>query len=255
MRCRRAARAPPRTPTTAASARFRRARSGQSGAARRGATTSSSTLMRVGNDEQPISSRVATETPAGGIANEVLAGVRLGGVIGGRHASAYHAEIDLLAGGDVRSWRVRVRRRVLSDRHRRAASARRRRSRSAPASSRPARRAGSTTASGCRCKRPSSSAAARVRLLGRGRIAMLAGTHDDGAPSLPVTGELEAMAGVRIGHHYATGTSPRATVTSSRPRTRRCSASATSGSRSATSSMPGFRRHRALARSVDDESM
>ncbi len=44
----------------------------------------------------------------------------------------------------------------------------------------------------------------RVRFLGRARASWVAGAPDrhDGAPSIPFADELEAMAGVRVGHHY-----------------------------------------------------
>ena len=44
----------------------------------------------------------------------------------------------------------------------------------------------------------------RLRVLARGRVAYVAGAPDrhDGAPSLPFADELDAMLGVRIGHHY-----------------------------------------------------
>ncbi|MEO8844130.1 MAG: hypothetical protein ABI591_02835 [Kofleriaceae bacterium] len=46
--------------------------------------------------------------------------------------------------------------------------------------------------------------ASRVRLIGWARAAWVAGSpqRHDGAPSVPFADELEAMVGVRIGHHY-----------------------------------------------------
>ena len=46
--------------------------------------------------------------------------------------------------------------------------------------------------------------ASRVRLIGWARSAWIAGSpqRHDGAPSVPFADELDAMVGVRIGHHY-----------------------------------------------------
>ena len=46
--------------------------------------------------------------------------------------------------------------------------------------------------------------ASRVRLIGWARAAWIAGSpqRHDGAPSVPFADELDAMVGVRIGHHY-----------------------------------------------------
>ncbi|HEY3804604.1 MAG TPA: hypothetical protein VGL61_18440 [Kofleriaceae bacterium] len=163
-------------------------------------------LVRVG-DEPPISSRVATETPAGGIANELLAGVRIGGVLGGRHAYGYHAELDLLAGAtfadsstrdhggfayDVALYPIGIGVHFGET--------------SAIALGTGIVATGATRwlddGVGLPVQATVQLGSGRVRVLGRARIAMLAGTHDDGAPSLPFTGEFEATLGVRIGHHY-----------------------------------------------------
>jgi hypothetical protein len=135
------------------------------------------------------------------VQREVLAGFRLGGIIGNSHV-AYHAELDLLAGAvlerggfayDVALYPLGI-----------------------------ATRLGDTGVlalgtgvvavgaerwldDGVGLPLQATLEAGRgVRVLARARVALLAGTHDDAAPSLEhaIGEELEAMAGVRLGHAY-----------------------------------------------------
>jgi hypothetical protein len=157
-------------------------------------------FMREG--DAAIAPRVATTTTRdGGIANELLAGVRMGGVIGGRHAYGYYAELDLLAGAtfdrggfayDVALYPIGIGLHFGET--------------SAIALGTGIVATGATRwlddGVGLPLQATVQLGGGSVRVLGRVRVAMLAGTHDDAAPSLPFTGELEATLGVRIGHHY-----------------------------------------------------
>jgi hypothetical protein len=159
-------------------------------------------------DVERVTDPPATESPdvasasrtTTGIANEVLAGFRLGGIIGGHHLG-YHAEIDLLAGGsidrggfayDVAFYPLGIGRRIGRT--------------SFIALGTGIVATGAThwldDGVGLPVQLTMELGAGRVRFLGRARVALLAGTHDDGAPSLPVGRELEGMMGLRIGHHY-----------------------------------------------------
>ncbi|HEX4454481.1 MAG TPA: hypothetical protein VH143_26650 [Kofleriaceae bacterium] len=135
------------------------------------------------------------------VQREVLAGFRLGGIIGNSHV-AYHAELDLFAGAvvqrggfayDVALYPLGI-----------------------------ATRLGDTgvlalgtgvVAVGAERwlddgvglpLQATLEAGGGVRVLARARVALLAGTHDDAAPSLQraIGQELDAMAGVRFGHAY-----------------------------------------------------
>jgi hypothetical protein len=144
---------------------------------------------------------IATTRTSGGIAREILGGFRLGGIIGGKHRLEYHAEIDLFAGGtmdrggfayDVAFYPLGVGMKLGET--------------GLVALGTGIVATGATRwlddGVGLPLQATLELGGGRVRFLGRGRIALLAGTHDDAAPSLPFGQELEAMAGVRIGHHY-----------------------------------------------------
>jgi len=138
--------------------------------------------------------------PGTRVDDEVLAGLRLGGVLGGAHVG-YHAEIDLFAGStierggfayDVAFYPLGVGMRIGRT--------------SVVALGTGIVAAGATRwiddGVGVPLQATVELGAGRVRFLGRARVALLAGSRDPTAPSLPVGDLLEAMAGLRVGHHY-----------------------------------------------------
>jgi hypothetical protein len=146
-------------------------------------------------DDSALAPRVATAAPSGGIGNELLAGVRMGGVIGGRrHAVGYHLELDLLAGAtfdrggfayDVALYPLGIGVHLGDT--------------SFVALGTGIVATGATRwlddGVGLPLQATVALGSGSVRVLGRARVAWLAGTHDDPR-------ELEGMLGVRVGHHY-----------------------------------------------------
>jgi hypothetical protein len=131
------------------------------------------------------------------VQREVLAGFRLGGIIGNSHL-AYHAELDLFAGAvierggfayDVALYPLGIATRIGDT------------GMIALGTGVVAVGAERWIDDGVGLPLQATLEAGRgVRVLARARVAWLAGTHDDAAPSLGE--ELEGMLGVRLGHAY-----------------------------------------------------